>query len=174
MRPSLVRDDEQPTVRRSRTPLHVRVRQVLAAVEILDTRDVQEMLASDIVADIDQRLSTSQVAPAIDELVNHGVLELATPPEKQKYRKWRVVDWTKVKAFRRALEGGGELPKIIPESSTVVSRQILKKRVASRWRRWGRVVFAYVKGWLTLPSRLNQTERRLEALLKELEWTPPN
>lgn len=165
MRPALVATpDEQPTVRRGKVPLASRIRQTLVAFEVLHSKGVIEAHASNLTSEIDPRIDTSAISYALKELEDHKVIKLTTP-EKRSYRRWKVIDWGKAKAFRRALEQGDALPEleISGEQEVVVVEPKVVKR--SLWRRFWDLFNTAV-----LLRRVAQLERNMKYLKREFEF----
>lgn len=156
---AIIHPEERRTPRQPRTPMATRARQVLVALEVIRAKDFSVFMAGDVASEIDQRLAPSNVLPVFYELQHYGALECVTPNQRR-YRRWRVVDWARVTAFREALEAGQiEMHDTHGAGYTTTDAPTLPEPAPSRWAR--------VLAWLTTPRASH--DAKLEHRVAELE-----
>lgn len=138
----LLKTEPPTTVTRTpRTPMAVRARQTMAALEVLKARGILEFTAGDVAREIDQRLPSASVLGVLYELQRYKAVALTTPTQSR-YRRWTVVDWSRLEAFRTALAedetlvlGTSALTKAaLPAPPTTVLGDLLQRFLAA-WRR---------------------------------------
>lgn len=163
---TIMRPEEQPRIRRGHVPLSTRVRHVLTALDTLKAKGVFEYSVSQIAAEIDQRMSPSIIHSAVMQLVEHKVLECSTP-SRRTYRRYSVADWSKVDAFRRALEDGAVEVKAAKPAESWTAASV--KDMGLMRRIWARLFPD--RSPITLDRRLSAVEAgliKLDAKLTDL------